>query len=1088
MRPSGPPIPRAVGSTVTSARVAGALLVERGLVTPSQLAEALEHQRAHGGELDEILATLFELPLAVLTEVMNDRDAATRVDIGSILLANGAVDEERLAEARERSVGSGQPVGPILVEMGAISRLDLASALADQWSDSPAQILPPPGARERLHLPSMPGESVDDLRFAMAALEASVRAASEAGDESTAVEELLRRENALAERIASLEDAIDQPVEADPALVAEIRGIAEGLETLQTTLADVASTDDVSALGAAVAEVTDLRNGLEGLEARLNTAAPLDLVEEVRAEAAALAARVAGVESAGAELEALSAAIAGLESRPQIDPGLGERLEELGRAVDALGVLAEATTGVDGLQEAIAGLAARVDEAGATVARVEELAAAVAETRAEVESLRGLPERLAGLDGLPGRTEELSAALADLRAIVDELAARETQDPALAERVAELGELPGRAEGLASALDELRRSVEELALREAHDPAPPDHLADLVGLPARAEELSESIEVLRAELAEVLARPQIDPGLAERVEELAELRFLVDDATTSVAALRGEVDALSDWPEADALLTERIEGLAAEIAASASTVAAVPELAAEVASAAGRLAAVEGLEREIVSLRSALDELGSRPAGDAGLAERVELLVDRVEALSAEALGPAAEAAVAGVAARVQQVADAQEESAGRLELLRARLDELRDEVSAFPQHDGTGERVEALAELLDHLVERVDGAAPASALAALVVAVEELRGLQAPIEARVVALDGRLAEAEVRAAGAQQSADEALGAVRDRLQAVADEAEARFEAVLARLDRVETASEAGAPPDDDLRGEVAALGAAIETVRASVAADLARVEGAWATERAALEEMIATLAVASDGSGQGVADGGGAASPSAPELAKLARELERVSDRVMEQERSLVEHFARRERALIERLGAGTDVGQRLTELTRGVDELRSRIERVGAGGGGGEGGPSAEELAALKESLFSRLERLASSIDWRFQRLEGGPAAAAGRTDLHTRVEQLARVVELLANAEGIEGVGLAPEASHDVFLALVPTATGHQLVELPGDAPGAGAVIPAPLGKGELLVVAVGTSPLPGDDRACVFVEPVDAATPA
>ena len=342
-------------------------------------------------------------------------------------------------------MGSGQPVGPILVEMGAISRLDLASALADQWSDSPAQILPPPGARERLHLPSMPGESVDDLRFAMAALEASVRASSEAGDESTAVEELLRRENALAERIASLEDAIDQPVEADPALVAEIRGIAEGLETLQTTLAR--RRVDRRRLGARGRRRGGHRPAqrTRGLEARLDTAAPLDLVEEVRAEAAALAARVAGVE---ARSRARGAHRAGrrARSRPPIDPGLGERLDELGRAVDALGVLAEATTGVDGLQEAHrrargAGRRGRCDRRAGRASWQPPSPRRVA----EVETPPGLPERLAGLDGLPGRTEELSAALADLRAVVDELAARETQDPALAERVAELGELPGRA-------------------------------------------------------------------------------------------------------------------------------------------------------------------------------------------------------------------------------------------------------------------------------------------------------------------------------------------------------------------------------------------------------------------------------------------------------------------------------------------------------------------------------------------------------------------------------------------------------------------------------------------------------------------
>ena len=126
--------------------------------------------------------------------------------------------------------------------------------------------------------------------------------------------------------------------------------------------------------------------------------------------------------------------------------------------------------------------------------------------------------------------------------------------------------------------------------------------------------------------------------------------------------------------------------------------------------------------------------------------------------------------------------------------------------------------------------------------------------------------------------------------------------------------------------------------------------------------------------------------------------------------------------------------------------------------------------------------------LERLASSIDWRFQRLEGGaggPAASAARSDLHSRVEELTRVVGQLAGVEGIEMPEHPVAAGDDIYLALVPTATGHQLVELHGELPEPGDTVVSPLRKGELVVVAVGTSPLPGDERACVFVEPAEAA---
>ena len=287
------------------------------------------------------------------------------------------------------------------------------------------------------------------------------------------------------------------------------------------------------------------------------------------------------------------------------------------------------------------------------------------------------------------------------------------------------------------------------------------------------------------------------------------------------------------------------------------------------------------------------------------------------------------------------------------------------------------------------------------------------------------------------------------------------------------------------APALDALESEVSAVRSSIESTRETLSEEVARLEKAWATEREALEDRVVALV---ESSAAAVVDGDAAPSTTAaPELKKLAREMERLQDKVVEQERSLVEHFARREKALSEKVTGGTDIVQRLAEITRMIDEQRSRIDRVSGGGGSG-GGASGDELETLKESLFTRLERLASSIDWRFQRLEGGaggPAASAARSDLHSRVEELTRVVGQLAGAEGIEMPDEPVEAEGDIYLALVPTATGHQLVELHGELPEAGDTVVSPLRKGKLVVVAVGTSPLPGDERACVFVEPAGAA---
>src|SRR5262245_17128138 len=67
-------------------------------------------------------------------------------NIGDILLAHGYVDEEQLERALERAKVTGQPLGQLLVEDGTISRLELATALAEQWSDSP--MLPPIQGRD----------------------------------------------------------------------------------------------------------------------------------------------------------------------------------------------------------------------------------------------------------------------------------------------------------------------------------------------------------------------------------------------------------------------------------------------------------------------------------------------------------------------------------------------------------------------------------------------------------------------------------------------------------------------------------------------------------------------------------------------------------------------------------------------------------------------------------------------------------------------------------------------------------------------------------------------------------------------------
>ncbi len=92
---------------------------------------------------------------------MSEQAAApiqARPTIADILVAHGFVSEDDLAGALETSDRTGQPLGQVLVAAGTITRLELASALAEQWSDPDSSItlLPRPA-------PQSPGVRITPL-------------------------------------------------------------------------------------------------------------------------------------------------------------------------------------------------------------------------------------------------------------------------------------------------------------------------------------------------------------------------------------------------------------------------------------------------------------------------------------------------------------------------------------------------------------------------------------------------------------------------------------------------------------------------------------------------------------------------------------------------------------------------------------------------------------------------------------------------------------------------------------------------------------------------------------------------------------
>jgi hypothetical protein len=131
-----------------SDRLIGALFVERGLVSQSQLVVALELQQETGQQLGQILVERFGVERAELAKVVAEHwarmgeakeDVSTRASeswqqLGEILVTRGFVTREQLVQALERQRLTGERLGEALVGQGVISKFELAGSLAEQAS------------------------------------------------------------------------------------------------------------------------------------------------------------------------------------------------------------------------------------------------------------------------------------------------------------------------------------------------------------------------------------------------------------------------------------------------------------------------------------------------------------------------------------------------------------------------------------------------------------------------------------------------------------------------------------------------------------------------------------------------------------------------------------------------------------------------------------------------------------------------------------------------------------------------------------------------------------------------------------------
>ena len=144
-------------SALPAARLAwrplGELLIERGLISPVELEDALGVQKQEGGRLGEILfergcVSALDLRDALAEQhgldLRVERPPTGRIQptpaerlrgsvpLGKLLVRRGHITHEQLDAALAEQSQSGERLGQILIASGAVSAFVLAAALAEQ--------------------------------------------------------------------------------------------------------------------------------------------------------------------------------------------------------------------------------------------------------------------------------------------------------------------------------------------------------------------------------------------------------------------------------------------------------------------------------------------------------------------------------------------------------------------------------------------------------------------------------------------------------------------------------------------------------------------------------------------------------------------------------------------------------------------------------------------------------------------------------------------------------------------------------------------------------------------------------------------
>jgi chromosome segregation ATPase len=682
------------------------------------------------------------------------------------------------------------------------------------------------------------------------------------------------------------------------------------------------------------------------------------------------------------------------------DGSLDERLDSLAtwvNDIDGRLRVAEVATGDEKtareLRKALEALAhhdpkleKRVSDHVAVVTqRFETLASTVATTAAALTAREG------EIAGLRREVEEASKRLGELgrqsgkgvdakevarlRGIVDALSAQRparTSDSRVDELGAKVRLLAERTDSLtatvsANAAALGRRDTELAAVRERLDAETrkvEQMAADMRRL-GQDDTLSERLDALQVALVEA------NGAIADREQEAEQLRARIDEAYSHTGAavtelqrtvgdVAGRVDELRELPRAAATALEqrarKLDGRIDEVVARVGQLVESNETAQ--AGIGQRDAQLQGLYRDVEAERERLDatvaelrgELASLTANEARLDERSNELVGRIDDVERARADEAARVRQTDeawlqerdwVRRQLERLAEAHEEASSATATLGPALGDLRARLDALEAERPTiTEQNVALITRLEELAQDTASGratsdqrheATAKLVGDLTARVEALRPDGAPAE-RVAELAARLARVESAAQSAAAAAAVAAAASPEEELA---EIRTILDGALARM----TAIESSADNDQGLaevRGLVEGLGARLSAVEHGVEDS----DDGLAEVRALVDETVARVA-----SNEQAAAGASAWKQQLDALAKRFEAAERVHAQPGAPAVDGVEGDGRFRLEL------------RALELRMQHAESAARENR---------------------EAVLTQLERLATRIEWRLQRLE--------------------------------------------------------------------------------------------------------------